>query len=97
LSGFIDVAAMNPFTKRLVELLPNQFHAKAVEVDSHLRVEGAPSGTVYAIGDAATVRTLGLTVTDVGQIETNLVDHLMELFEKFDRNKDNKMFVARFV
>lgn len=46
---------MQPFTKRLVELLPNQFHSKAVEVDNYLRVRGAPKGTVYAIGDAATV------------------------------------------
>lgn len=80
---------MNPFTKRLVELLPNQYHAKAVEVDSHLRVQGAPAGTVYAIGDAATVRLISVGA-DV-QIETNLVDHLMDLFEKFDHNKDNKM------
>lgn len=47
---------MQPFTKRLVELLPNQYHSKAVEVDSYLRVEGAPRGTVYCLGDAATVR-----------------------------------------
>lgn len=46
---------MQPLTKRLVELLPNQFHSKAVEVDQYLRVRGAPKGTVYAIGDAATV------------------------------------------
>lgn len=48
--------AMNPFTKTVVEKLPNQFHRKAVEVDQHLRVRGAPPGTVYAIGDASTVR-----------------------------------------
>ena len=46
---------MQPLTKRLVELLPNQYHSKAVEVDQYLRVRGAPKGTVYAIGDAATV------------------------------------------
>jgi len=51
----MNATAMNPFVKRLVELLPNQFHSKAVEVDSFLRVEGTPLGTVYAIGDAATV------------------------------------------
>lgn len=48
--------AMNPFTKTVVEKLPNQFHRKAVEVDQHLRVRGAPPGTIYAIGDASTVR-----------------------------------------
>jgi len=49
---------MQPLTKRLVELLPNQYHSKAVEVDQYLRVRGAPKGTVYAIGDAATVGLL---------------------------------------
>ena len=48
---------MQPFTKRLVELLPNQFHSKAVQVDGFLRVKGAPAGTVYALGDASTVCT----------------------------------------
>lgn len=36
-------------------LRPNQVHKKAIEVDAHLRVKGAPTGTVYAIGDASTV------------------------------------------
>lgn len=46
---------MNPFTRRLVELLPNQYHKKAIVVDDHLRVKGAPLGTIYAVGDASTV------------------------------------------
>lgn len=48
--------AMNPFTRRVSALLPNQVHKKAIEVDAHLRVKGAPLGDVYAIGDCATVR-----------------------------------------
>ena len=47
--------AMNPFTQRVSSLLPNQVHKKAIEVDSHLRVNGAPKGEVYAVGDCATV------------------------------------------
>ena len=47
--------AMNPLTRRVSNLLPNQVHKKAIEVDAHLRVKGAPSGEVYAIGDCATV------------------------------------------
>ena len=47
--------AMNPFTSKVAGYLPNQVHKKAIEVDSHLRVKGAPLGTVYAIGDCATV------------------------------------------
>ena len=48
--------AMNPFTQRVSALLPNQVHFKAIEVDAHLRVKGAPLGTVYAVGDASVVR-----------------------------------------
>lgn len=47
--------AMNPFAKRVTDLLPNQVHKKAIEVDAHLRVKGAPLGSIYAVGDCATV------------------------------------------
>lgn len=67
--------AMNPFTEKVASILPNQYHRHALEVDSHLRVLGAPLGTVYALGDAATV-------------ETHLVDHLLELVERCDVNHD---------
>lgn len=61
---------MQPFTKRLVELLPNQYHSKAVEVDNFLRVRGAPKGTVYALGDAATVRPPPLSSDGARLIES---------------------------
>ncbi len=48
--------AMNPFSERVSSLLPNQVHFKAIETDAHLRVKGAPLGTVYAVGDASVVR-----------------------------------------
>ena len=51
--------AMSPFTKRVSSLLPNQVHFKAIEVDAHLRVKGAPLGTVYALGDASVVSLSG--------------------------------------
>jgi len=70
--------SMNPFTARVSSLLPNQVHKKAIEVDAHLRVKGAPLGDVYAIGDCAT-------------IETSLVSHLLELVEEADRNHDGKI------
>lgn len=47
--------AKNSFTERASDLLPNQVHKKAIEVDAHLRVKGAPFGEVYALGDCATV------------------------------------------
>lgn len=70
--------AMQPFTKRMVELLPNQYHSKACQVDAYLRVEGAPRGTVYAIGDAATVHL-------------NMIGDLLNLWDRYDTNKDDKM------
>ncbi|KAI9069987.1 nucleotide-binding domain-containing protein [Trametes sanguinea] len=70
--------AMNPFTRRVADLLPNQVHKKAIEVDAHLRVKGAPLGEVYAIGDAST-------------IETSVVPYLLELVDEADKNKDGKI------
>ena len=74
---------MNPFTQTIASKLPNQYHKKALEVDSHLRVKGAPLGTVYALGDCAT-------------IETNLVDHLLEMVDKCDEDHDGKIDHAEF-
>jgi len=68
---------MNPFTKRVSSLLPNQAHKRAIETDAHLRVKGAPLGELYAVGDCATVshfictRTLNLTF-DVKSIDRDL-------------------------
>ncbi|BGP13049.1 hypothetical protein JCM10213_000946 [Rhodosporidiobolus nylandii] len=75
--------AMNPFTQRVASLLPNQYHKHALEVDSHLRVLGAPLGTVYALGDCAT-------------IETRLVDHLLEFVERADEDKDGNIDEREF-
>ena len=74
---------MNPLTQRIASLLPNQYHKHALEVDAHLRVLGAPLGTVYALGDCAT-------------IETNLVDHLLEFVERCDEDKDGKIDQKEF-
>jgi len=89
---------MQPLTKRLVELLPNQYHSKAVEVDQYLRVRGAPKGTVYAIGDAATVSHLYHYFIELGwkadeKVHTDLVGDMMEIWDKYDTNKDNKLYV----
>jgi hypothetical protein len=65
--------AMNPFTSRVSNLLPNQVHKRAIEVDAHLRVKGTPLGEVYAVGDCATVRTLS-------QISPKLM--LIEIFKR---------------
>ncbi|KAH9811047.1 hypothetical protein DFH28DRAFT_1033239 [Melampsora americana] len=75
--------AMNPFTKKVAGYLPNQYHKHALEVDSHLRVKGAPIDTVYALGDAST-------------IETNLVNYLLELVEQCDKNGDGEIDFKEF-
>lgn len=75
--------AMNPLTKKLAQYLPNQYHRHALEVDSYLRVKGAPLGTVYAIGDAST-------------IETNLVNHLLDLVDQCDINHDGQIDFDEF-
>jgi NADH dehydrogenase FAD-containing subunit len=75
--------AMNPFTARVSSLLPNQVHRRAIEVDSHLRVKGAPLGDVYAIGDCATV-------------ETQLVPYLLQLVDEADQDKNGKIDFEEF-
>ncbi|CAA7271511.1 unnamed protein product [Cyclocybe aegerita] len=70
--------AMNPFTARVSSLLPNQVHKKAIEVDAHLRVKGAPLGEVYAVGDCST-------------IETSLLSHFLQLVEESDKDKNGKI------
>lgn len=85
---------MNPFSARVSSLLPNQVHKKAIEVDAHLRVMGAPLGDVYAIGDCSTVMitpsSRDVILRDL-QIGTSLVEHILELVEETDRSKDGKI------
>jgi len=86
--------AMNPFTARLTSLLPNQVHKKAIEVDSHLRVLGAPKGEVYAIGDCSTVSNtalISITAYIAIQIETSLLNHFLELVDESDKDRNGKI------
>lgn len=76
--------AMSPFTKRLTELLPNQSHLKALQIDSHLRVKGAPLGSVYALGDAST-------------IDTRLIDYLYDFVDKCDTDRKLQNVFAAIV
>lgn len=49
---------MTPLVKSLVQKLPagSQSNKHAIETDRYMRVIGTPEGTVYAIGDCATIR-----------------------------------------
>ncbi|GAC74283.1 NADH-dehydrogenase [Moesziomyces antarcticus T-34] len=75
--------AMSPFTRRVTELLPNQSHLKALQIDSHLRVKGAPLGSMYALGDAST-------------IDTRLIDYLYDFVDRYDKDHDGKLSFAEF-
>lgn len=88
--------AMNPFTRRVSSLLPNQVHFKAIEVDAHLRVKGAPLGTVYAIGDSSVVSCSRIFLFMIeylpsDKLESNIVSHLLDLVDSADRNHDGKI------
>ena len=52
------------FCKKLSDKLETQTNQHALETDTHLRVNGTPLGTVYAIGDCATV-------------QNNVADHIV--------------------
>jgi len=49
---------MTTLVKSLVAKLPHgsQSNKHAIETDAYMRVIGTPEGTVYAIGDCATIR-----------------------------------------
>ncbi|EJD53336.1 nucleotide-binding domain-containing protein [Auricularia subglabra TFB-10046 SS5] len=68
----------SPFSERVTRLVPNQVHKKAIETDAHLRVKGAPLGTVYAIGDCST-------------IETSVLSHLLDFVAEADKNNDGRI------
>lgn len=75
--------AMSPFTRRLTQLLPNQSHLKALQIDSHLRVKGAPLGSMYSMGDSST-------------IDTRLIDYIYEFVDTCDQDHDGQLNFKEF-
>jgi NADH:ubiquinone reductase (H+-translocating) len=74
------------FCRRLVERLGGaQTNRKALETDPHLRVNGAPLGDVYAIGDCATV-------------QNNVADHVVSFLRRlaWKHGKDPETLEIRF-
>ncbi|KAJ2481329.1 hypothetical protein IWW56_001856 [Coemansia sp. RSA 2131] len=62
--------SLTPFTQLLCQKLPDdQKNRHAITVDAHLRVKGVRDGSVYALGDCATVEY------------PHLLEHINELFE----------------
>jgi NADH:ubiquinone reductase (non-electrogenic) len=73
--------AMNPLVKQLQSKLECQTHFRALLTDEHLRVLGT-DGSIWAIGDAATVAT------------PKALEFANELFEEADREKDGVLTLA---
>lgn len=73
--------AMHPLIKQLQQRLPegNQNHFRSVITDEYLRVRGAPGGSIFALGDAATI----------GQEKA--LDHADELFEAASKDENDRI------
>ena len=73
--------AMHPLIKQLQQRLPEgtQTHFRSVVTDEFFRVRGAPSGSIFALGDAATI----------GQEKA--LDHADELFEAAPKDADGRI------
>ena len=65
------------FCKRVAEKIDVQTNKHALETDTHLRLNGAPLGSVYAIGDCSTV-------------QNNVADHLVNFLRTlaYEKKKD---------
>ncbi|MCJ1405266.1 hypothetical protein MMC11_008493 [Xylographa trunciseda] len=66
--------AQTDFCKRISDSIPVQTNKHALETDSHLRLNGTPLGSVYAIGDCATV-------------QNNISDHLVHFLRSLAYQK----------
>ncbi|KAL8706026.1 MAG: hypothetical protein Q9201_000911 [Fulgogasparrea decipioides] len=73
------------FCKRLASKIPTQTNRHALETDTHLRLNGAPLGSVYAIGDCSTV-------------QNNIADHLVTFLRSLalERHKDPEQMRITF-
>ena len=60
------------FSKKIASKIPSQTNQHALETDTHLRVNGTPLGTVYAVGDCSTV-------------QNNVADHIMHFVSRLAR------------
>lgn len=73
--------AMNPLVKDLQGVLPegSQTHFRSIVTDEYLRVRGAPDGSMFAIGDAATIE------------QQKALDKADELFIKGDADGNGRL------
>ncbi|MCJ1280719.1 hypothetical protein MMC26_000036 [Xylographa opegraphella] len=77
--------AQTDFCKRISDSLPVQTNKHALETDTHLRLNGTPLGSVYAIGDCSTV-------------QNNIADHLVHFLRSlaYQKGKDPETMKLSF-
>ncbi|KAL8840708.1 MAG: hypothetical protein Q9170_001226 [Blastenia crenularia] len=77
--------AQTDFCKRIASKLENQNNRHALETDTHLRLNGSPLGSVYAIGDCSTV-------------QNNVADHLVSFLRTlaYEKGKDPEKMTISF-
>ena len=73
------------FCKRIADKIDIQTNSHALETDTHLRLKGAPLGSIYAIGDCSTV-------------QNNVADHLVHFLRNlaFEQGKDPEKMQITF-
>lgn len=64
---------MTPFAENLSQKLEAQKHSRALITDGNLRLKGIPDGSVYALGDCATIENPKLTA------------HIMDILQEADK------------
>jgi NADH dehydrogenase len=64
---------MTPFARNISEKLEAQKHSRALITDGYLRLKGIQDGSVYAIGDCATIENPKLSA------------HIMDICEEADK------------
>lgn len=74
--------AMNPLVKELQGKVKNQTHFRSILTDEFLCVKGLEDGSIYAIGDAATID------------QPKALDYAEQLFAQADVNKDNVLTIT---
>lgn len=77
--------APTEFCKRIADKIDVQTNKHALETDTHLRLNGAPLGSVYAIGDCSTV-------------QNNVADHLVHFLRSlaYEKGKDPEKMAISF-
>lgn len=79
------LSAQTSFAQRLSGKLEVQNNKHALETDTHLRLNGTPLGSVYAIGDCSTV-------------QNNIADHLIHFLRAlaYEHHKDPEKMEITF-